>query len=44
MLCTSLSKPQTMEISMPSNDDVPEDQQTKVKASQAVTLLLDEIH
>jgi len=42
MLCTSLSKPQTMEISMPSNDDVPEDQQTKVKASQAVTLLLDE--
>ncbi len=41
MLCTSLSKPQTMEISMPSNDDVPEDQQTKVKASQAVTLLLD---
>lgn len=41
MLCTSLSKPQTMEISMPSNDDVPEDQQTKVKASLAVTLLLD---
>lgn len=41
MLCTSLSKPQTMEISMPSNDDVSEDQQTKVKASLAVTLLLD---
>lgn len=41
MLCTSLSKPQTMEISMPSNDDVPEDQQTKVKESLAVTLLLD---
>ena len=34
MLCTSLSKPQTMEISMPTNDD-------KVKASQALTLLLD---
>lgn len=41
MLCTSLSKPQTMEISMPSNDkDITEEQQTKVKASQAITLLL----
>ena len=36
MLCTTLSKPQTMEISMPSN----EEQQSKVKASQAITLLL----
>lgn len=43
MLCTSLSKPQTMEISMPSNDkDITEEQQTKVKASQAITLLLGE--
>lgn len=40
MLCTSLSKPQTMEISMPSNDKVAEEQQTKVKASQAITLIL----
>ena len=41
MLCTSLSKPQTMEISMPSNDkDITEEQQSKVKASQAITLLL----
>ncbi len=41
MLCTSLSKPQTMEISMPSNEEnLTEDQQTKVKASQAITLLL----
>jgi len=41
MLCTSLSKPQTMEISMPSNDkNITEEQQTKVKASQAITLLL----
>ena len=41
MLCTSLSKPQTMEISMPSNDKtITEEQQTKVKASQAITLLL----
>lgn len=41
MLCTSLSKPQTMEISMPSNEkDLTEEQQSKVKASQALTLLL----
>jgi len=42
MLCTTLSKPQTMEINMPSNDDKITDQQkTKVKESLAVTLLLD---
>ena len=40
MLCTSLSKPQTMEISMPTNDKVTEEQQSKVKASQAITILL----
>ena len=32
MLCTTLSKPQTMEISMPSNDkNITEEQQSKVK-------------
>ncbi len=42
MLCTTLSKPQTMEISMPSNDDkLTDEQKTKVKESLAVTLLLD---
>ena len=41
MLCTTLSKPQTMEISMPSNDkDITENQKSMVKASQAITLLL----
>ncbi len=41
MLCTSLSKPQTMEISMPSNDkNITEEMQNKVKASQALTILL----
>jgi biopolymer transport protein ExbD len=40
MLCTSLSKPQTMEINMPTNKDATEDQQTKVKASEAITVLL----
>jgi biopolymer transport protein ExbD len=40
MLCTSLSKPQTMEISMPTNDKVSEAEQNKVKASKAITLIL----
>ena len=41
MLCTSLSKPQTMEIRMPSNDkSITEEDQTKVKASRAITLIL----
>lgn len=43
MLCTSLSKPQTMEITMPTNDkDVTEQQRSKVKASQAIVMLLAE--
>ncbi len=42
MLCTSLSKPQTMELSMPSNDkNVNKEQQSEVKASKAITILLD---
>lgn len=41
MLCTTLIKPQTMELNMPSNDkDLTDDQKSKVKASQAITLLL----
>jgi biopolymer transport protein ExbD len=40
MLTTSMLKPQTMEISVPSKDKVQEDEQNKVKASQAVTVLL----
>lgn len=41
MLCTSLVKPQTMELSMPSNDKSIQDQdRSEVKASQAITLLL----
>ncbi len=40
MLATSMSKPQTMEISMPTNDKVAEDDVTKVKASKAITILL----
>ena len=42
MLCTTLSRPKSMEINMPSNKgDLKEEQQNKVKASEAVTLLLD---
>ncbi len=42
MLCTTLSKPQTMEINMPSNDEkLTDEQKSKVKESLAVTLLLD---
>jgi biopolymer transport protein ExbD len=39
MLTTSMNKPQTMEINMPVKEEKPEDEQ-KVKASQAITLLL----
>lgn len=40
MLTTSMIKPQTMEIAMPSKDKVPEEEQTKVKASRAITIVL----
>jgi biopolymer transport protein ExbD len=40
MLATTLIKPQTMEIAMPSKDKVPEAEQSKVKASKAVTIIL----
>ena len=42
MLCTSLIKPKSMEINMPSNkEDIKEEQQNKVKASEAITLVFD---
>ncbi len=42
MLCTSLVKPQTMELVMPSNDkSITEQEKSEVKASKAVTILLD---
>ena len=41
-LCTTLARPKSMEINMPSNkEDLKEEQQNKVKASDAITLLLD---
>jgi len=41
MLATTFSKPQTMEIAMPSKEKVSVEEQTKVKASRAVTIVLD---
>ncbi|MBR1622238.1 MAG: biopolymer transporter ExbD [Prevotella sp.] len=38
MLCTTLSKPQTMELTMPSNEDVQDDKKNEAKASETVTL------
>ena len=40
MLATNLNKPQTMEIAMPSKETTPEAEQTKIKASRTLTVLL----
>jgi len=40
MLATNLNKPQTMEIAMPSNETTSEADQTKIKASRTLTVLL----
>jgi biopolymer transport protein ExbD len=40
MLTTTMIKPQTMEIAMPSREKVAEEEQTKVKASRAITIIL----
>jgi hypothetical protein len=41
MLCTTLSKPQTMELTLPSNDENQnEENKNEAKASQTVTLFL----
>ena len=42
MLCTTLIKPQTMEIAMPADLETNEENSTQVEESKAVTLLLDE--
>lgn len=43
MLCTTLLKPQTMEIAMPSDkEDLQDDQRSQVKESEAVTVIIDE--
>ncbi len=43
MFCTTLSKPQTMDIVMPTKDkDLTEEDKNQVKASKAITLILGE--
>ncbi len=44
MFCTTLSKPQTMDITVPTKDDkeLSEEDKSKIKESKAVTLLLGE--
>lgn len=42
MLCTTLLKPQTMEIAMPSDkDDLKDEQRNQAKASEAITIIID---
>lgn len=45
MFTTTLSKPKTMQINMPYKDEnIKEDEQTKLKASQSMTVLLSKNH
>ena len=44
MYTTTMSKPKTMEINMPNNEKIEEKDQTKVKESVAMTILLSKDH
>ena len=41
MLCTTMIKSQTLQIVLPTNEDVKKEQQAQAKASEAITLILD---
>jgi hypothetical protein len=41
MLCTTMIKSQTLQIVLPTNEDVKKEQQSQAKASEAVTIILD---
>lgn len=41
MLCTTMIKSQTLQIILPTNEDVRKEQQSQAKQSEAVTLILD---
>ena len=41
MICTTMIKSQTLQISLPSNEKVDKQEQNKVKQSEAVTIILD---
>jgi len=42
MFCTTLSKPQVMEIAMPTDEKLTEEDEVKVKESKAITVILGE--
>ena len=42
ILTTTFSKPKTMDITMPVKDKIPDEERTKVKASQTLSVLLTE--
>jgi biopolymer transport protein ExbD len=44
MFTTTLSKPKTMQINMPDKEKIEPEKQTKLKASQAMTVLLSKNH
>ena len=41
MLCTTMIKSQTLQIVLPTNEEVKKEQQAQAKASEAITLILD---
>ncbi len=41
MLCTTMIKSQTLQIVLPTNEDVKKEQQNQAKQSEAITLILD---
>lgn len=41
MLCTTMIKSQTLQIILPTNEDVKKEQQSQAKQSEAITLILD---
>lgn len=41
MLCTTMIKSQTLQIVLPTNEDVKKEQQAQAKQSEAITLILD---
>lgn len=41
MLCTTMLKSQTLELVLPTNDNVNKEEETKIKESDAITFILD---
>ena len=41
MLCTTMIKSQTLQIVLPTNEEVKQEQQAQAKASEAITIILD---